>query len=263
MAVEPELVVQPTADRLAEVVALRVLATLATAQQQHGRAALALTAGSIMEKTWGALAATAATTARNNVDWAAVDVFWADERYVASDSADRNDRPAREILFAKAPFTLAHLYPMPATDSSYPDLDAAAAGYAEQLAGARRPDDSDEIPNFDVVLLGVGPDGHCASLFPGHPGLSDDSSTVIAVRDSPKPPPNRISLSFRGLAAANEIWFVASGTGKADAVARAWAGQASAEVPSARPRGRERTLWLVDADAAANLPAGIVAGSTR
>lgn len=259
MADEPELVIQDTAEQLADEVALRVLATLATAQQQRGRAALALTAGSIMEKTWAALAATAA---RNNVDWAAVDVFWADERYVPSDSADRNDRPAREILFAKAPFTLAQLYPMPATDSSYPDLDAAAAGYAEQLAGARRPDDSDDIPNFDVVLLGVGPDGHCASLFPGHPGLRDDSSTVIAVRDSPKPPPNRLSLSFRGLAAANEIWFVASGTGKADAVARAWAGLDFTDVPSARPRGRQRTLWLVDAAAAANLPADTVAESS-
>lgn len=261
MAEPPELIIEPTADRLADEVALRVLATLAAAQRQHGRAALALTAGSILEKTWAALAATAATGA-SNVDWTAVDVFWADERYVASDSADRNDRPAREILFAKAPFSLARLYPMPATDSSYPDLDAAAAAYAEQLAGARRADDPAGIPSFDVVLLGVGPDGHCASLFPGHPGLSDDSSTVIAVRNSPKPPPNRISLSFRGLAAANEIWFVASGSGKADAVARALGGENPAEVPSARPRGRERTLWLVDEDAAANLPADTVAGLT-
>lgn len=258
MALQPELIIEPTADQLADEVAQRLLSTLATAQRQHGHAVLALTAGSIMEKTWAALAASAA---KENVDWSAVDVFWADERYVASDSPDRNDRPAREILFSQAPFSLARLYPMPATDSSYGDLDAAAAGYAQQLAGARRPDDSGEIPNFDVVLLGVGPDGHCASLFPHHPGVRDDSSTVIAVCDSPKPPPNRISLSLRGLAAANEIWFVASGTGKAEAVARALGGNDPVQVPASAPRGRVRTLWLVDQDAAAKLPADDDRGS--
>jgi 6-phosphogluconolactonase len=188
------------------------------------------------------------------LDWSAVDVFWGDERFVPSGSEDRNDAPAESMLFGRAPFSAAQRYSMPATDGPCgDDLDAAARYYAEQLAQARRPDDPDRQPAFDVVLLGVGPDGHCASLFPHHPGLADRSSTVIPVRNSPKPPPNRLSLSYDGLNTAREIWVVASGGEKASAVARALGGASPDEVPSAGARGRSRTLWLVDAEAAASV----------
>jgi 6-phosphogluconolactonase len=113
------------------------------------------------------------------------------------------------------------------------------------------------VPNFDIVLLGVGPDGHCCSLFPEHPGVYDDSASVIPVRNSPKPPPLRLSLSFDGLNAANEIWVVASGSGKADAAALALGGAGRVQVPVAGARGRFRTLWLLDREAAAKLPASI------
>jgi 6-phosphogluconolactonase len=251
MPAQPELIVQPDSSRLANDVAGRLLATLAHAQQTRRRAALVLTAGSIMESVW---AAVAASNARDALDWSRVDVFWGDERYVPSDSRDRNDVPAKRLLFDHAPFSAARLFPMPASDGPFgADLDAAAADYAKQLNEARRPDDPGEIPNFDVVLLGVGPDGHCASLFPEHPGVYDESGPVIAVRNSPKPPPNRISLSFQGLDAANEIWFVASGEGKAEAVALALSGAGRVQVPSAGPRGHLRTLWLVDRQAASRL----------
>ncbi|HEY2042753.1 MAG TPA: 6-phosphogluconolactonase [Jatrophihabitans sp.] len=253
MPAQPELVVQPDPERLAADVAARLLVTLAHAQQNRGRAALALTAGSIMEAVWNAVAESSRS---DSVDWSRVDVFWGDERFVPADSSDRNETPANRILFDRQPFAQARRFPMPASDGEFgPDLDAAAAGYAEQLRQARRADDVDEIPNFDVLLLGIGPDGHCASLFPEHPGVYDDSAPVIPVRNSPKPPPNRISLSFGGLDAANEIWFVASGTGKAEAVAMAWSGAGRVQVPCAGPRGHRRTLWLVDRDAAARLPA--------
>ena len=251
MPAQPELIVQSSAEGLATDVAVRALATLARAQQNRGRAALALTAGSIMERVWSAIAA---TPSRDTVDWSRVDVFWADERYVPAGSEDRNDGPANRLLFSQPPFKEARLFPMPASDGPHANLDEAAADYAEQLAGARREDDPDAVPNFDVLLLGVGPDGHCASLFPEHPSAYDESGPVIAVRNSPKPPPLRISLSFAGLAAANEIWFVASGTGKAQAVALALSGAGRVQVPSAGPRGRFRTLWLVDRDAASGLP---------
>jgi 6-phosphogluconolactonase len=105
-----------------------------------------------------------------------------------------------------------------------------------------------------VVLLGVGPDGHCCSLFPDHPSASDLSASVIPVRDSPKPPPRRLSLSFDGLNTAEEIWAVVSGSGKADAVAAALAPDVDrTHVPSGGARGRARTLWLLDQDAAARL----------
>jgi 6-phosphogluconolactonase len=251
MTSQPELVVQPDADDLALDVAARTLATLAHAQQNRGRAVLALTAGSIMEAVWSAIAD---SPARDTVDWSRVDVFWADERYVPADSPDRNDGSAQRILFGKPPFSAAAVHPMPASDSGYRDLDAAAAGYADQLAAARRPYDPGDTPAYDVILLGVGPDGHCASLFPEHPGTYDDSGPVIAVRNSPKPPPLRLSLSFDGLGAAREIWFVVSGGSKAEAVALAWSGAGRNQVPSAGPRGRARTLWLVDRPAAAKLP---------
>lgn len=250
MPAQPELIIQATPEGLATDVAVRAVATLARAQQNRGRAALALTAGSIMEQVWSAIAA---APLRDTVDWSRVDVFWADERYVPAGSADRNDAPASRLLFSHPPFKAARLYPMPASDGPYANLDDAAAGYAEQLSDARRPDDPDELPHFDVLLLGVGPDGHCASLFPEHPSAYDESGTVIAVRNSPKPPPLRISLSFQGLAAANEIWFVASGAGKAHAVALALSGAGRVQVPAAGPRGRFRTLWLVDREAAAGL----------
>ena len=254
----PRLSVAADAQRLATVVAERTLGVLASAQQAHGRAAIAFTAGSIMEQVWSVIADSAQARRSDQVDWSLVDVFWGDERFVPADSADRNDGPANRLLFDRAPFSEARQFPMPTSNGRYgDDLDAAAAGYAADLAGARRADDEGELPNFDVVLLGLGPDGHCASLFPGHPGLFDDSGPVIAVRQSPKPPPNRISLSFRGLAQARAVWFVASGAGKADAVALAWSGAGPVVVPSAGPRGQLETLWLIDEAAAAELPSAV------
>ena len=120
-----------------------------------------------------------------------------------------------------------------------------------ELAAAVTPDYAGEdVPRFDVVLLGVGPDGHCASLFPGHPGVHERDAAVIAVRESPKPPPIRLSMTFPALDAANEVWFVASGDSKADAVAMAHSGADPTQVPAAGPRGRQRTLWLIDRAAA-------------
>ena len=112
--------------------------------------------------------------------------------------------------------------------------------------------DAGDQPAFDLVLLGVGPDGHCASLFPEHPGVFE-TRPVIAVRNSPKPPPNRLSFSFDTLDRAAEIRFVAAGGGKAEAVALAHSGASRERVPSAGPKGRQRTLWLVDRAAAAKL----------
>ena len=240
-----------SADVLAGEVAARLVPALVRGQREHARAALALTAGSIMERVWTALAASGSA---GDVDWSRVDVFWGDERFVPAGSGDRNDVPAERLLFGQSPFSAAVRYRMPASDGEYgEDLDAAAAGYADTLRSARRADDTAAVPSFDVVLLGIGPDGHCCSLFPHHPSSSDLSAPVIAVRNSPKPPPLRISFSFDTLDTAREIWVVASGSGKADAAARALAGAARTDVPSAGAQGRERTLWFLDRAAAANI----------
>ena len=114
-----------------------------------------------------------------------------------------------------------------------------------------------DAPSFDLLLLGMGPDGHIASLFPEHPGTHEDKPSVIAVHNSPKPPPNRLSMTFRVIESAREIWVVAAGAEKAEAVQRALTGADRVQVPAAGALGRERTLWLVDQAAAAQLPPGL------
>lgn len=240
---EPQVIVSDSAQALVEATAQRAIDTLAGAIRERGEAHLVVTGGSILEEVLGAL------NRPDALDWTHVHVWWGDERYVPADSSDRNDLPAIERLFSTVP---AVLHRMPASDAGFTTPEAAADAYAAELAahggGA-------SVPAFDVVLLGVGPDAHCASLFPGHPGTRMLDASVIAVHDSPKPPPTRLSLTFPALDAAAEVWFVVAGEGKADAVARAVGGASREEVPSAGPRGTSRTLWLVDRAAAAKLPA--------
>jgi 6-phosphogluconolactonase len=234
------------ASELAGTAARRALEVLEEAIDEHGVAHLVVTGGGILEQTLAAMAVPEA------LDWSKLHVWWGDERYVPADSDDRNDRPAMDKLFDKVPYEPDHLHRMPAADGVYVDAEDAADAYAQQLRSLA-PDGAD-VPAFDVVLLGVGPDGHCASLFPHHPGTRVADRPVIAVHDSPKPPPTRLSLTFPALDAAKQVWFVVSGSGKADAVARALDWAASPEdVPSSGPRGRDRTLWLLDRDAAAKL----------
>ena len=110
------------------------------------------------------------------------------------------------------------------------------------------------LPHFDVVLLGIGEDGHVASVFPEHP-VGDETRRSSAVRDSPKPPPIRITLTLPTLNTADEVWVIASGDGKAEAVGMALAGAGPCQVPAAGVHGAERTLWLLDRAAAAEVPA--------
>jgi 6-phosphogluconolactonase len=104
-----------------------------------------------------------------------------------------------------------------------------------------------------VLLLGLGGEGHTASIFPSSPAARDTGRSVVAVRDCPKPPPTRISLTFPAIRSAAEVWMVAAGETKADPVALALAGARETELPAAGARGRQRTLWLVDQAAASKL----------
>ncbi|MCU1659839.1 MAG: 6-phosphogluconolactonase, partial [Pseudonocardiales bacterium] len=214
MRPEPEIVVEPSADRLAENTAARLVATLVTALAVRPVAHLAVTGGGILEQVMSTLRE---LPARDSVDWHRVHLWWGDERYVPADSDERNDRAAFRVLFGALPLNPALVHRMPASDSGFgDDVDAAADAYAAELADAVAPDQEDEdVPHFDALLLGVGPDGHCASLFPEHPAVYEQEASVVAVRNAPKPPPTRLSLTFRALDAANEVWFIASGEGKA------------------------------------------------
>jgi 6-phosphogluconolactonase len=118
------------------------------------------------------------------------------------------------------------------------------------------------VPTFDVLMLGVGPDGHVASLFPEHPALQVDDRPVVAVHGSPKPPPTRISLTFPALSRAHEVWFVVSGEDKAKAVRLALSGAGRLQIPAAAVKGLSRTLWLLDEPAASEIPDNVRAPRT-
>jgi 6-phosphogluconolactonase len=250
---EPQISVTPDADQLATATAERVVGVLAAALSARPVAHLVVTGGGILEQTMRALRD---LPERADVDWGRVHVWWGDERYVPAESDDRNDKAAFAALFDALPLDPALVHRMPAADSSFgPDVEAAARSYAAELAAVADAPGRD-LPELDVVLLGVGPDGHCASLFPDYPGPRERDAAVIAVRDSPKPPPTRLSLTFRALDAAAEVWFIAAGDGKAHAVALALSGADPAHVPAAGPRGRLATRWLIDVAASAELPGG-------
>jgi 6-phosphogluconolactonase len=143
------------------------------------------------------------------------------------------------------------VHPIPSSDAGFDEPEEAADWYAGELAAAAG--DGGTMPRIDVLLLGVGPEGHVASIFPGSPAVSDERA-VVAVRNCPKPPPTRISLGFPAITAAEEIWLLVSGEAKADAVARALSGTDRMELPAAGARGRRATRWLLDAAAASKLP---------
>jgi 6-phosphogluconolactonase len=187
-----------------------------------------------------------------------VDVWWGDERFVPSADKDRNDLQARDALLDSVPVDPARVHPFPSADGPLgDDPETAAERYAAELAAATRPEeDHGDVPRFDVLILGVGEEGHTASIFPEMPAGYDDRS-VVAVRGCPKPPPTRLSLTFRAIGAATEVWLVVAGAEKAPAVALALGGADRIQVPAAGARGRARTLWLLDRAAASRLPADL------
>ena len=235
--------VAPDAETLAGATAARLVLALADAQAAHGDASVVLTGGRIGAAT---LAAVAALPWRDVVDWARVDVWWGDERFLPRGHPDRNETQAREALLDALPLDPRRVHPVDGPDGpDGDDPDAAAARYAEELARGGP-------PAFDVLLLGIGEDGHVASLMPGTPDVSA-SGWATAVRGSPKPPPVRVSLTLDAIAAAEETWVVVSGTDKAGPVAAALAGAPVDEVPAAGVRARRLVRWLLDAEAASRL----------
>lgn len=238
MAKKSDIVVHPNADVLAAAAAARLITALADAQSARGSASVVLAGGSI---AIAALEQVRLSPARDAVAWSALDVYWGDERWVPDGHEDRNDRQAREALLDHVPVDEARVHPMPASDGGV-DLEAAALLYGDQLPA-----------EFDVVLLGMGPDGHTASLFPGHDAVLRSDPT-LAVTGSPKPPPTRLSLSLDCLGRGAEVWILAASDAKADAVARAHAADADVRnVPVAGASGRVATRWLLDAAAASRL----------
>jgi 6-phosphogluconolactonase len=246
-----EVLRHPDVADLTEAAAGRLITTIVERQAAAGTASVCFTGGRVGTAV---LAAVAASTACDAVDWRLVDVWWGDERYLPLGDPERNDTGARAALLDHVDVDPARIHSMPTPAESGGDIDAAASAYAKELAAASRHEDHGPAPAFDVLMLGIGPDAHVASLFPEQPALHDTRSCT-AVRGAPKPPPSRLSLTFPTIQGAKQVWILASGSEKASAVRLALTeGAGVFQVPAAGARGRERTLFLLDEPAASKLP---------
>ncbi|MBO9567461.1 MAG: 6-phosphogluconolactonase [Cellulomonas iranensis] len=247
----PEVLVHPDADVLAAAAAARLLTRLVDLQSHRSPVHVVLTGGTVGIAT---LRAVADSPVRDAVDWSGVHLWWGDERFLPAGDADRNETQARAALIDALGDALpaANVHAVPGPSDDVPDGEAAARAYAAELRA--HADDDGLAPRFDVLLLGMGPDGHVASLFPERSSLYEANLLVVAEHDSPKPPSQRVSLTFPLIRSAREVWVVAAGAEKAPAVARALAGDDVRTTPAAAARGQERTLWLVDVASAAELP---------
>jgi 6-phosphogluconolactonase len=250
VSTEHSVIVHADAALLAEAVAARMLVRLIDAQSARGTVSIVLTGGRVAAEVYRAVAASPALGA---VDWTHVDVWWGDERFLPAGHADRNETQARAALLDAVPLDPARVHPMPASDGpDGGDPEAAAARYAAALAAAAP--GSAALPHLDLLLLGVGEDGHVASIFPEHPAAYE-SRPVVAVRGAPKPPPVRITLTLPTINTAEEVWLIAVGADKAPPIDMAISGAGPVQVPAGGVEGVSRTLWLLDRAAAARLPA--------
>jgi 6-phosphogluconolactonase len=251
---EPTVLVHRSPDELAQAVCARLITTLVDAQSAGRVPHWVLTGGGIADRIHRAVAA---SPARGAVDWSRVELWWGDERFLPKGDPERNETQARAALLDLLSLDPSRVHPVAAADETDDDPDRAADEYAALLRAAAAPEDRAGVPTFDVLMLGTGPDGHVASLFPERPALYEDERTVVAVRQSPKPPPTRVSLTMPVLDRAREVWFVASGQEKAKAVHLALSGAGVVQIPAAGPRGLQRTIWFLDRDSAGQLPPGL------
>ncbi|WP_372347046.1 6-phosphogluconolactonase [Streptomyces sp. KL116D] len=250
MSAAPQLVVHRDKELMAQAAAARLITKIVDAQAARGYASVVLTGG---RNGNGLLAALNAAPARDAIDWGRLDLWWGDERFLPDGDPERNYTQAREALLDAVPLDPARVHPMPASDGPY-EADAAAEAYAAELAAAAGPEDHGPVPTFDVLMLGVGPDTHVASLFPELPAVRETERTVVGVRGAPKPPPTRVTLTLPAIRAAREVWLLAAGEDKAKAAAIALSGAGEIQAPAAGAYGRSRTLWLLDSAAASQLP---------
>lgn len=262
MSKNVRITTHPSFDVLAATTAARLITRLLDVQSERGEATVVLTGGSVGIATLREIAKSPAHLA---VDWSKVNFWFGDDRFVETDSEDRNYGQAAEALLNHIPVDPARVHAMAASDT-VADLEEAVATYAQELALAAKTEwqNDDEasgeapvVPRFDVLLLGLGPDAHIASLFPELAGIRTKGVPVVGVRNSPKPPPLRVSLTLETINSAQEIWIVAAGADKAAAVGLGLAGASEVQVPASGARGLNKTLWLLDEASAAKVPSAL------
>jgi 6-phosphogluconolactonase len=246
------VLVHPDRSSLAGAVAARFLTKLVDLLEDEGRAHVVLTGGSVGTQV---LAAIAHSPGRDSVNWSAVHLWWGDERWLPSGDAERNETQARRALIDHLEIPADHVHPFASSDEGL-SLEQAAQRYEETLHAHA---EGAEYPTFAITFLGMGPDGHIASLFPDKEGAKDPRSGVIAVHDSPKPPAGRLSLTLPLLRQSERIWLVLAGADKAPALGLTLAGASPAEVPAAGVKGTKRTVFFVDKAASAEVPEPLIA----
>ncbi|WP_017589740.1 6-phosphogluconolactonase [Nocardiopsis ganjiahuensis] len=246
---EPEIVRTTDAEQLAQSAAARLAKLIVSAEAAERPFHLVLTGGGVGIKTLAALRDEAKAS---GMKWSHVHLWWGDERFLPEGDPERNETQACEALIDDIDIPSHQVHPMPSWDGTdNHEAERGATNYSAALSVAAR--GRGPVPEFDVCLLGLGPDAHVASLFPGLPGVHEDEAAAIAVHDSPKPPPTRISLSLSSIRSARQVWVLASGEGKAEAVRLGVAGGSVDEAPVAGARGAEKTVFWVDEAAASEL----------
>ncbi|MGW4843458.1 6-phosphogluconolactonase [Nocardia brasiliensis] len=230
-------------DSLVAAAAAKFVDVVVAAQAARGSASVVLTGGGtgiglleVVRKAPGA------------IDWSQLDVFWGDERFVPAADGERNDLQARQALLDHVPVDPARVHPVAASDGEYPDPIEAAAEYSAAVHAYLA-----EHGAFDLHLLGMGGEGHVNSLFPDTDAVREDHELVVAVTNSPKPPPVRVTLTVPAIRRTRHVVLVVGGAAKADAVAAAIAGADPVDIPAAGAVGLESTTWLLDQPAASAL----------
>ncbi|WP_280424795.1 6-phosphogluconolactonase [Nocardia carnea] len=236
--------VHPDSDALTTAAARRFVEVLVAAQAERGTASVVLTGGgtgiALLEKV---------RAEPGGLDWSKLDIFWGDERFVPAGDPERNELQAHRALLDHVPVDPARVHIVATSDGEYPDPVEAAAEYATAVRAHLA-----ASGGFDLHLLGMGPDGHINSLFPGHTGtIREEREPAVAVTDSPKPPPVRVTLTYPAIRRSRHVVLVVSGANKAEPVAAALNGADPLEIPAAGAHGTESTTWILDQEAAAAL----------
>jgi 6-phosphogluconolactonase len=239
------IAIYPNIDILSHEAAQYIVRIATESITTHGRFTIALSGGTTPRKLYGLLGS---EPYRSQIDWTLVHIFWSDERCVPPDSEESNYHMAHEVLLSKISIPAVQVHRMPA---DMPDRNAAPQEYENEIT---RLFGTDGIPNFDLIQLGMGPEGHTASLFPHQAALHEQQRLVVPV-SVPKPPPDRLTFTPPLLNAARNVLFLVAGSDKADALHAVLEGPYNPdEYPAqiVRPPDGEVT-WMVDTAAAAKL----------
>lgn len=235
-----ELHVYDDQDQVANAAAARLVDAILATQGQGKVSHLSLTGGRGGLNT---LAAVRNQGRVSEIDWKRVELWWSDERFLPKGDPERNETGAWDALLNHVDLDPARIHPMPDLGGKYgSDVEAAAKGYAAELAAAA---ESGDCPLFDVSLLGIGEDAHIASLFPGHE-QQFAPETVVSISDSPKPPPVRTTFTMRVINNSKQVWLVAFGDGKAEAIKLATSNLPAIEAPAGAARGHDSTVLFCD-----------------